>query len=454
MGLQFYVGEIQAQINEATRMNSEAQQAISTLQTSISQFLSAPLSGKAYTSAKNYFSVAFTPLCRSAIMTGEALAQAHKKLLSEYQGSVSSIDTNEDEILEQINQFEQLKRSLEEQMRTAKTMRPDLEKRYMNACDCIKKRREKLQKFHDYNSKSASFFSAFDSSLSEFKTGLAQVQHSKAWNASTGTFDLGLLDMSWAVGINERWKNREEAIAKQKEEWFNKNVKQLEGYTIYAWPYEDPVTGEVTISWFIDKNGRRLDNKELQAFLEQHGTELDPSYYQIVDWKKIRDLENDALRRGETYITGQKYQGLSKNSMQLSGYISTGYAFAQDSGLYELAMIAGLSYAGAKSTGSTPKKSSGAKSSGEDIFNYTNKVNEHMTNPDRAVPAQTLKEAIKGGTPMPDPRGSSATMYYSEIYINGKKYNFEVLYDKATNTIYHFKYDRRPLGPLPAVPKQ
>ncbi|EOL45075.1 T7SS effector LXG polymorphic toxin [Enterococcus caccae] len=100
------------------------------------------------------------------------------------------------------------------------------------------------------------------------------------------------------------------------------------------------------------------------------------------------------------------------------------------------------------------KGSSGAKSSGEDIFNYTNKVNEHMANPDRAVPAQTLKEAIKGGTPMPDPRGSSATMYYSEIYINGKKYNFEVLYDKATNTIYHFKYDRRPLGPLPAVPKQ
>ncbi|WP_429948358.1 pre-toxin TG domain-containing protein [Enterococcus sp. AZ101] len=100
------------------------------------------------------------------------------------------------------------------------------------------------------------------------------------------------------------------------------------------------------------------------------------------------------------------------------------------------------------------EKASGAKSSGEDIFNYTNKVNEHMANPDRAVPAQTLKEAIKGGTPMPDPRGSSATMYYSEIYINGKKYNFEVLYDKATNTIYHFKYDRRPLGPLPAVPKQ
>ncbi|WP_422389672.1 hypothetical protein [Candidatus Enterococcus lemimoniae] len=173
--------------------------------------------------------------------------------------------------------------------------------------------------------------------------------------------------MNWAKDISTRWKNREVAKATQKEEAFNNNLKKLEGYTIYAWPYEDPVTGEVTVNWFIDKDGRRLDNSELQNFLEQHGTELDPSYYHIVDWKKIRDLENDALRRGETYITGQKYEGLSKGSMQLSGYISTGYAFAQDSGLYDLAMIAGLSYAGAKTKVSSPKKASGAGGTNKNV---------------------------------------------------------------------------------------
>ncbi|MBO0467473.1 hypothetical protein JZO73_07975 [Enterococcus plantarum] len=55
MGLKFYVGEIQQQGNEASRMNKQASQAISSLQSSISQFLSAPLSGKAYDSAKSYF---------------------------------------------------------------------------------------------------------------------------------------------------------------------------------------------------------------------------------------------------------------------------------------------------------------------------------------------------------------------------------------------------------------
>ncbi|WP_339098745.1 hypothetical protein A5821_002647 [Enterococcus sp. 7F3_DIV0205] len=141
-------------------------------------------------------------------------------------------------------------------------------------------------------------------------------------------------------------------------------------------------------------------------------------------------------------------------------YLEDGYKFMTEDELGQALQMLGFNFASyrlATNKGTKTvenKKAGGAGTSGENIFNYTNKVNEHMANPDRAVPVQTLKEAIKVGTPMPDPRGSSATMYYSEIYINGKKYNFEVLYDKATNTIYHFKYDRRPLGPLPAVPKQ
>ena len=159
-------------------------------------------------------------------------------------------------------------------------------------------------------------------------------------------------------------------------------------------------------------------------------------------WGLVSGVKNGTEAAvGKDAITGKDLSPQERIARGLFGALDVGLA----------------GYAGAKGFKNwvkTPKKASGAKSSGEDIFNYTNKVNEHMANPDRAVPAQTLKEAIKGGTPMPDPRGSSATMYYSEIYINGKKYNFEVLYDKATNTIYHYKYDRRPLGPLPAVPKQ
>jgi len=90
---------------------------------------------------------------------------------------------------------------------------------------------------------------------------------------------------------------------------------------------------------------------------------------------------------------------------------------------------------------------------GKEVFNYTEKANQHMNDSNRQVPVQTLQDVINNGTPMPDPQGSSATMYYSTITINGKNYNIEVLYDEVSNTIYHFEYARKAMGNLPAIPK-
>ncbi|MDE7062753.1 MAG: hypothetical protein K2O73_05865 [Lachnospiraceae bacterium] len=71
----------------------------------------------------------------------------------------------------------------------------------------------------------------------------------------------------------------------------------------------------------------------------------------------------------------------------------------------------------------------------------------------RQVPMQTLQDAIRYGEAMPDPRGSSAIMYYTTMNKNGKMYNLEVLYDEATNTVYHFEYARKAMGNLPAISK-
>ncbi|WP_438758207.1 hypothetical protein [Enterococcus sp. AZ126] len=49
--------------------------------------------------------VAYTPICQSIIMTGEALANAHKKFLSEYQATVSGLDMDEDKILAEIDDY-------------------------------------------------------------------------------------------------------------------------------------------------------------------------------------------------------------------------------------------------------------------------------------------------------------------------------------------------------------
>ncbi|ALS01418.1 hypothetical protein ATZ33_08580 [Enterococcus silesiacus] len=161
-------------------------------------------------------------------MTGEILESTNKRLLSDYQSMVCGIDTIEDEILEQIARFEEVKRDVEQQMSTAKKMRLDLERRYINACETIEKRQEKLRKFHEYNAHSATIFSDYESCEAEFNAGLNQVANCKAWNPATGTFDMTRLNMSWAKPINERWQARAKELenrAKAKRDNWEKQVK-------------------------------------------------------------------------------------------------------------------------------------------------------------------------------------------------------------------------------------
>lgn len=81
-----------------------------------------------------------------------------------------------------------------------------------------------------------------------------------------------------------------------------------------------------------------------------------------------------------------------------------------------------------------------AARNGKNILNFSAAASKHMLNPARAVPVQILEEAIKSTKGVVDPRGSRALMHTTEMWKNGKLYNLEVLYDKVTNSIWHFKY--------------
>ena len=96
---------------------------------------------------------------------------------------------------------------------------------------------------------------------------------------------------------------------------------------------------------------------------------------------------------------------------------------------------------------------SGVYSNLDEGLNFSGRALEHMGESARYVPIEVLRDAIKTGKSFPDPRGSEAMMYYTTIYRNGKKYNLEVLYDKTTNTIYHFEYTRDAIGNLPSISK-
>ena len=103
--------------------------------------------------------------------------------------------------------------------------------------------------------------------------------------------------------------------------------------------------------------------------------------------------------------------------------------------------------------GEVGKKNVPATRNNKEPFNFSGTTLNHMNDPNRSLPVSILKHAIKNGKGLPDPQGTKALMYYTQIIRNRKTYNLEVLYDQATNTISHFMYTRDPIGPLKAIPK-
>ncbi|BDR59264.1 hypothetical protein XA3_17050 [Xylocopilactobacillus apicola] len=84
-------------------------------------------------------------------------------------------------------------------------------------------------------------------------------------------------------------------------------MEKLKPYKVYAWRFKDPSTNKVTTNWFIDKNGERIFDQELEDFLKKHGEEL-KGVYKEISWEELLELDQAARRKGDgkNYLT--RYQ--------------------------------------------------------------------------------------------------------------------------------------------------
>ncbi len=416
------------------------------------------LKGEAVSASKQYFSSTYTRIAQSII---EALNESEERLAQYIREFGSQVDSSpsariDAEILQeamaQVRELQRKEEDLHRQL-TAPNTKPDMQQVYAIKSRSVHtqllKSIEKeniLEKYLAFEQSHGQFFSALVELIRATGHAVQELLHNVTFDDKTGTYSVP------KSTVNSLQLMKKALDTARKENDKDPFPKTFEDYTVLAYTYVND-QGKTVTMWLLEKDGKRVENKELQDFLEKNGLELDPLLYTSLSGEELERKVNDSWKEGINYLNGQKVSGFSGATLRSSAYVASMKDWTDDAGLTDMALGLGFGIAAARNKVIIPKKTSTAKSSGKDIFNYTDKVNEHMANLDRAVPVQTLKEAIKGGIPMPDPRGSRATMYYSEIYINGKKYNFEVLYDNTTNTIYHFKYDRRPLGPLSAISK-
>ncbi|MGP2478212.1 hypothetical protein ACTUQZ_15275, partial [Listeria monocytogenes] len=76
--------------------------------------------------------------------------------------------------------------------------------------------------------------------------------------------------------------------------------KAFEDYTVLAYTYVND-QGETVTMWLLEKDGKRVENKELQDFLEKHGQELDTLLYTSLSGEELERKVNDSWKEGINY---------------------------------------------------------------------------------------------------------------------------------------------------------
>ena len=249
------------------------------------------------------------------------------------------------------------------------------------------------------------------------------------------------------------------------------NGTAAKGWTEHdgSWYYFDEDSGGMYTGWLYDEDNDEIYYLTEDGTLRTHSMIIDDVYYMFdYDGKMLdpNDYDDGSVEDDYTIETGIDIAlgifGAVKAGVKYFGkkslkYIGKKVLKEADKEAVEYGGKAAIQYGekeGVKYIGKDAAKevSKGGKYTNlDDGLNFSNKASEHMAESGRQVPVQTLQDAIKGGEALPDPRGSSATMYYTTMYKNGKMYNLEVLYDKTTNTVFHFEYARKAMGNLPAI---
>ncbi|EAG1709571.1 hypothetical protein BBW87_03005 [Listeria monocytogenes] len=219
MSIDMHVSNSQNQAASVSTMCKQQIEGYESVQIAINDFvLNAPfLTGKAYDSAKAYYSSVLFPLARGGVLLSEAVEQAVKKFPENYIIQVDSGNLKQSELEEKIQQANQLLNQAENiraELMSADT--PMFIKTFQLASNTMligiysnvkNDLEEKLQKLLTFNASSPSIFSEINVLQQAVNQGLSQTK--TAWDVMTGTFSVPpATELGWATFINNFQNNK------------------------------------------------------------------------------------------------------------------------------------------------------------------------------------------------------------------------------------------------------
>ncbi|MBJ8031104.1 AHH domain-containing protein [Bacillus cereus group sp. N21] len=200
MSLNMYLGEVQSQTQSMNAVCTATIQGMEQAIQSIDAFTSdTVLQGQTYDSAKAFFAETFRPLAQGIIYLCEELIRQNDAFPSQFQSKVASTDVIEQEILEQIQEIDRMKTSMEAVSQAMPI--PGMDAMANLFTVMRKKLQEKLDHLHEFNQTSSDNYSTAIQLAASIATGLAEVQSGKGFSPASGTFSTQGLNMEWTTSI-------------------------------------------------------------------------------------------------------------------------------------------------------------------------------------------------------------------------------------------------------------
>ncbi|MCO7178317.1 LXG domain-containing protein [Streptococcus gallolyticus subsp. gallolyticus] len=210
MGLNMTLEQSEEQARSTQSVCQAEVEGYQALQRVISDFAeeTEKLTGKAYDSAKAYYSAVLLPLAQGGELYSEALSQAIAKLPEEYQNQVDTKSWSEDELLRLIQREEDLISQLDDMNQKISRLTISADEKSelrQNNVTLIRGHHANkrvyetiLDDLRSYDSYSVTLFNELETIKIQITTGLSQIGSS--WNASSGTFTIPD-DLSWATTL-------------------------------------------------------------------------------------------------------------------------------------------------------------------------------------------------------------------------------------------------------------
>ncbi|MCU5103270.1 pre-toxin TG domain-containing protein [Bacillus cereus] len=268
MGLNMYLGEVQAQTESMNALCLATIQGMEQVINSIDAFVGDTiLQGKTYDTGKTFFAQTFRPLAQGIIYLCEELIRQNNSFPNDFQSQVATTDVIEQEIREQIREIDRMKADIE----GTSSALPGIQV-MVGIYDMMKQKlQEKLEYLYEFNYVSSSNYDTALQLATSIAQGLAEVQSGKGFSPASGTFSIQDLNMNWTASIQkiteekaresdkivysdlnqEETINNETSLASGKKEFDgNKLARDITGeisgeYDVRrAWEGVDPSTGE------------------------------------------------------------------------------------------------------------------------------------------------------------------------------------------------------------------